>query len=99
MQRDTLHLGGIQLPDGSVLNDDWYTVHGLSDIEAIYEINNGRIAVVDHGVLGQDDDSAIMTEAPTHYLVMSGEYSGNLQIEEKPGFTFVFENNQLVNIK
>ncbi len=55
--------------------------------------------MVDHGVLGQDDDSAIMTEAPTHYLVMSGEYSGNLQIEEKPGFTFVFENNQLVKIK
>lgn len=99
MQRDTLHLAGINLPDGTVLGDDWYTVRGLNDIEAIYEINNGRIAVVDHGILGQDDDNAIMTEAPCHYLVMSGEFNGNIQLEEKPDFTFVFENNQLVNIK
>lgn|SRR5690606_37401284 len=99
MQQDTLHLTGIKLPDGTELKDEWYTVVGLNDIEAIYELDNGRINAIDHGALGQDDENTIMTEAPVHYMVMSGAFSGELKIEERPEYSLVFKNNQLIDIK
>lgn len=99
MQQDTLHLKSITLPDGTVLPDDYYTVRGLNDIEAMYELEQGRITATDSGVLEQEDRNAIMSEAPNHYMVMSGTYSGELRIDERPEYALVFENNILVGIK
>lgn len=99
MQQDTIHIDDLNLPDGTVLPNDWYSVRGLNDIEAIYELQNGKLTAIDHGALGQDDDNTIMVEAPAHYMVMSGAFSGELRIDEKPNLRLVFQSNQLVQIK
>lgn len=100
MQNDTLHISQrINFPDGTPLDAGWYPVRGLNGIEAIYEIQNGKIQAVDHGTHGKDDDSVIMVESPDHYLVMRGEYSGEIRLDDRPEFAFVFMNNVLIEIK
>lgn len=98
MQQDTLQLSGIELPNGTRLSQDWYGVRGLDDIEAMYELIDGRITVIDHGVLGRDDLTTIMTDAPTHYLVHCGNYSGSIQLDNYPNYNLNFVNNVLVSI-
>jgi hypothetical protein len=99
MQQDTIYLKDIKLPDGTILPDDYYNVRGLSDIEAIYELKQGRIEATDSGVLEQEDQGSIMSEAPNHYLVMSGSYTGELRIDDRPEYALVFQDNVLVTIK
>lgn len=99
MQQDTIYLKDIKLPDGTTLPDDYYNVRGLSDIEAIYELKQGCLTATDSGVLEQEDQSSIMSEAPNHYLVMNGNYSGELRIDDRPEYALVFQDNKLVAIK
>ncbi len=99
MQQDTIYLQSIEFPDGGTLPDGYYNVRGLSDIEAIYELKQGRIEATDSGVLEQEDQSSIMSEAPNHYLVMNGSYTGELRIDDRPEYALVFQNNVLVEIK
>lgn len=99
MQQDTIYLKAMTLPDGTTLPDDYYTVRGLSDIEAIYELEQGRITATDSGVLEQEDQSSIMSEAPNHFLVMSGNYTGELRIDARPEYALVFKDNILVEVK
>ena len=99
MQSDTLHLKQTKLPNGLELEEGWYSVRGLCDIEAIYEIEDGKIKAIDHGVHGKDDNKTIMNEAPDHYLVMCGEFNGTVRLDEHPEYAFVFKNNELIEVK
>jgi hypothetical protein len=91
--------GGLILEDGNSLPDSFYTVSALNNIRAVYTLCDGKIAVKDGGELSREADDQVLTEAPLHYQLLKGHFTGEITVDEDQSIKLVFEDNTLINIK
>lgn len=92
---DQIKLPGIVLADGTKVKEGWHDVE-LSEIDAVYHLNGGNIEVKEHGNMTGTCEGDMVVEAPEHYSIVNGKFSGQVLLKniDQP---LEFENNKLIN--
>lgn len=91
---DGINLPNITLPDGNKVEAGFYPVT-LSDIAAVYNVTAEGIAIQDAGDVSGLSDNDIISEAPEHYDIKHGEFTGDITLED--GRVIPFKDNKPVN--
>lgn len=92
--RDNIHLPKVQLENGNTLEEGWYETN-LNEIGAVYKVTEEGIVVSDNGSLTGYGDLDMLSEAPEHYDIKTGSFTGSIELED--GTVIEFKNNQISN--
>lgn len=93
-EQDSLYIPKLQLSNGEILEEGWHDVN-VSDIGAVYKVTEEGINVSDNGNLTGYGDLDMLSEAPEHYDIKTGSFSGDIILEN--GITLTFKNNKIDN--
>ena len=98
MGNDWINIAGLLLPNGTTIPVGVYTLVGGDGVEAVVSLENNRLSVKDKGSVSRFDDITLMNMAPDLYNISTGNFTGDISIEEYPDLRLSFTNNALTSI-
>lgn len=99
MGNDWINIAGLLLPNGTTIPVGVYTLVGGDGVEAVVSLENNRLSVKDKGSVSRFDDITLMNMAPDLYNISTGNFTGDISIEEYPFLRLSFINNTLSSIE
>ena len=98
MGNDWINIPGLQLPDGTVLPAGLYTVVGSDGVAAVLSLENNLLQLKDRGSVARFDEITLLNSAPDIYNILTGNFTGDITIDEDPNLRLSFTNNVLSNV-
>lgn len=95
---DTIRVPEITLDDGTKLPEGCYDIDA-NNIEAVYKLSDGNLTIEDDGEVSGTDANDLISEAPLHYMIGSGGFTGNIDIKTDRTVILTFKDNRLVGGK
>lgn len=95
---DTIRVPEIILDDGTKLPEGCYDIDA-NNIEAVYRLSDGNLTIEDDGEVSGTDANDLIGEAPVHYMIGSGAFTGNIDIKADRTVTLSFKDNRLIGSK
>lgn len=99
MGNDWINIAGLQLPNGTFIPAGIYTLVGGDGVEAVTVLENNRLSIKDKGSVSRFDDITLMNMAPDLYNISTGNFTGDISIDEYPSLRLSFTNNTLTSIE
>lgn len=93
---DAIRVPEIILDDGTKLPEGCYDIDA-NNIDAVYKLSNGNLTIEDDGEVSGTDTNDLISEAPVHYMISNGAFTGNIEVKAENNVVLKFENNQLIN--
>lgn len=97
MGNDWISIAPLALPDGSVI-EGTFGVENADGVEAVMQLANGVLSLVDKGSVNRYDENTLLNTAPDIYNIFKGNYTGSLIISDYPMLRFNFANNVLTSV-